>query len=89
MKCQVIRTCFRGGSLYKSGEVREVSEEMAQKHPKDFLPIGQEPEPLPEAPKPVSSPVTTESNPLVCKVCGRECKSEFGLKAHMRVHKKG
>ena len=37
-------------------------------------------------------PETTEStagttNDLVCSVCGKECKSAFGLKSHMRTHK--
>ena len=61
-KYLVIRSCFRDASLYKEGQVKELSDEMAQKHPKDFQLIGQEPKPrpeptpLPEAPKPVSSP---------------------------------
>ena len=28
-----------------------------------------------------------DSNPLVCPVCGKECKSEAGLKKHMTSHK--
>ncbi len=94
-KYLVIRSCFRAGSLYKEGQVKELSDEMAQKHPKDFRLLGQEPKPLtpPEAPPSMpetskSSPVTTESNPLVCKVCGKECKSAFGLKVHQRSHSK-
>lgn len=27
------------------------------------------------------------ANDLVCPVCGKECKSPFGLKSHMRKHK--
>lgn len=28
-----------------------------------------------------------ETNPLACTVCGKPCKTEFGLKSHMRTHK--
>lgn len=87
-KYLIIRTCFRAGSFYKQGQVKELSDEMAQKHPKDFRLLGEEPAPLPETPQPVSSPVANESNPLICKVCGRECKSAWGLTVHMRSHKK-
>ena len=38
---------------------------------------------LPEATE--STPEVT--NDLLCSVCGKECKSAFGLKAHMRTHK--
>lgn len=26
-------------------------------------------------------------NPLVCDICGKECKSQFGLNSHKRSHK--
>lgn len=42
-----------------------------------------EPEPSPEAPEPITKP----ENELVCSVCGKECKSAFGLKSHVRIHK--
>ncbi len=28
-----------------------------------------------------------QTKPFVCDVCGKECKSEFGLKSHKRSHK--
>lgn len=43
----------------------------------------QKPEPLPEA----TESTTVVTNDLVCSVCGKECKSAFGLKSHMRTHK--
>lgn len=27
-----------------------------------------------------------EVNPLVCEICGKECRSAFGLQAHMKKH---
>jgi len=41
------------------------------------------PEPSPDAPE----SITGATNDLVCSVCGKECKSSFGLKSHMRTHK--
>ena len=35
--------------------------------------------------KPESSSMVV--NPLACRECGKICKSEFGLRSHMRVHK--
>ena len=33
------------------------------------------------------APEVKSTGSLVCPVCGRECKSDFGLKSHMRTHK--
>jgi len=51
-----------------------------------------EPEPLPYAPETAVTPseptlLTEGTNDLECSVCGRVCKSAFGLKSHMRTHK--
>jgi len=64
---------------------------------RELLPAPVEPEPEPEVevkvePEPEPEPEATESTPevvndLVCPICGRECKSSFGLKSHMRIHK--
>lgn len=32
-------------------------------------------------------PEPTDVDDLSCSVCGRPCKSAFGLKSHMKVHK--
>jgi len=47
-------------------------------------------------PEPVAEPVVevpqTEikaQSRFICSVCGRECKSDFGLSVHMRTHKNG
>ena len=29
----------------------------------------------------------TEVGEVICPACGKKCKSDFGLKAHMRSHK--
>ena len=49
----------------------------------DCLTSGRWQELLPEATE--SAPEAT--NDLLCSVCGKECKSAFGLKSHMRTHK--
>jgi len=76
MKYLVLRTCFREACYYRAGDVREVPDSVVQKHPKDFQ--------LAERPD-VEADV--ESNPLVCPECGKECKSQFGLQSHLRIHK--
>ena len=80
-----LRNCVVNDRLWKEGKVYNLPVEM-EKHPKNFRPMGEAPEPPPDAPQSTIEPVKSESNPLVCKECGKECKSEFGLKAHMRVH---
>ncbi len=86
MKYLVLRNCFtRECVYYKKGAVVELPVAMF-KDKKNFRSMEKpapEPEPPPEAPEPITSP----ENELVCSVCGKECKSPFGLKAHLRVHK--
>jgi hypothetical protein len=31
---------------------------------------------------------TEAPNPLICDVCGKECKNQLGLNSHKRSHKK-
>lgn len=81
MKYLVIRTCFRDACLYKAGEVREISEEMAQKHPKDFQLVGQPPVPsdVPES--------KSVEGAIVCPTCGRKFSHKIALSGHLRTHK--
>lgn len=43
------------------------------------------PAPVEEA-APEANPKETP-NPLVCDICGKECKNQFGLNSHKRSHK--
>ena len=46
-------------------------------------------EPAPIVVKKLEAPVVVKSvvEPNTCSVCGKVCKSEFGLRSHMRSHK--
>ena len=79
MKFLCLRDCYVNDRFWHQGEVYELPEAM-EKSEKNFKPIE---EPIPDAPELPTSPV--ESN--ICPVCGKECKSPFGLRAHMRKHK--
>ncbi len=85
MDYECLRNCYIGERLWKEGRVYTLPVDM-EKHPKNFRPVGQAPEP--EVPQSVPEPKEKETNPLVCKVCNRECKSDLGLISHNRVHKK-
>ena len=82
-----LRNCFVDGRLWKEGKVYDLPDTMNKYH-KNFRPVGEAPESELGAPQSTTEPKKEESNPLVCKECGRECKSEFGLKSHLRAHKK-
>jgi len=82
MKCLVLRTCFRGACLHKEGEIKEISDSMAQKHTKDFRPLSETPSTGEEG-----NPIKEGDNSLVCPECGKPCKSKFGLQSHKRIHK--
>lgn len=92
-----LRNCFVNVVLWKEGKVYDLPDEM-EKSPKNFRLVGEPaPAPAPEpAPQPTSEaqrakiePVkeVAKQTPLICPSCGRECKSDFGLKSHMRSHK--
>lgn len=76
MQYLALRDCFVEDRYHRKGEVYELPDDFP-KYEKNFRLVSSTPE---------SSPAQPSS--LVCTVCGRECKSELGLKSHMRAHKK-
>jgi len=93
MKYICLRNCYVGERLWKAGKTYDLPDNM-EKNEKNFSPIGEAPETLPATPQAtpeaVEDKVTTipPTDNLICPDCGKECKSEFGLKSHLRVHKK-
>lgn len=77
MRYHVLRNCYVNDRYYSKGEVKELPEDM-WKSEKNFKPVS-------DAPESVTSP----ENGLVCPICGKECKSKFGLQSHTRIHTKG
>lgn len=56
----------------------------------DLQPVKTQTERNQEAIDILFTPIVEEEpvgNPLVCKICGKECKSKLGLHSHMRSHK--
>ncbi len=79
MKYQCLRDCFTSASFYREGMVYDLPDAMP-KSAKNFAPV--------EAVKEPEKAVVPENN-LKCPVCGRECKSAFGLYSHRRSHNGG
>jgi hypothetical protein len=86
MKYLCLRDCFVNSRLWREGQTYNLPDTM-KISPKNFKPVKlddeQEAPPAPEAPTP-----EPPANELVCHVCGKECKSAFGLQSHMRSHDK-
>jgi len=78
-----LRDCYVGELYRYGGEVYELPDDMEKSEKNFMLMEGQEP--TPEAVESMASPIEEVVN-IVCPVCGKECKSSFGLKAHQRVH---
>lgn len=77
-KYLVLRNCFTEECRYfKKGEVVELPESM-YKYEKNFRLVDRS----------MTEPPPEPKNELVCQVCGKECKSKFGLQSHIRVHNK-
>ena len=75
MKYICLRNCYVNDRFWHQGEVYELPDDMV-KSEKNFKPVSD----VPESP-------TSPAEGNVCPVCGKECKSPFGLKAHTRIHK--
>jgi len=98
MKYITLRDCYVNDRLWRKGEVYELPDEM-NKSEKNFKPLDEPaPAPVPDKTEPAPAPVPAsalESEPepeptpetLKCPSCGKECKSVFGLRAHMKIHK--
>ncbi len=74
MKYRCLRACYVEDRLFAKGESYDLPDAFP-KYEKNFELMGE-----PESTSPTSN--------LVCTECGRECKSELGLKSHMRTHQK-
>lgn len=74
MNCFILRNCYVD-RYYEKGEVRDVPDSLVKLHPKNFKRVGVVEE------EPQSKSV------LVCPECGKECKSELGMRSHSRIHK--
>ena len=72
MQYRCLRACFVNDRLFAEVESYERPDAFP-KYEKNFKPMGE-----PDSTSPAQ----------VCTECGRECKSELGLKSHMRSHQK-
>ena len=74
MEYLVLRTCYVNDRYFTKGEVKELPDDFPI-YEKNFSPVGVQ-----------EAPLELLEDSLVCPVCGKECKSKFGLQSHMRVH---
>lgn len=95
MRYLTLRDCYVNDRLWREGDIYELPEAM-EKSPKNFKPLD-EPRVAEVKEEPIEAVTATtetaEDSPaeidggFKCEACGRVCKSEFGLKSHMRKHK--
>ena len=64
------------GYTYEKPVIQVIEEPVIQPKEEQVIKIDELTEPLPK-----------EVTDILCPECGKECKSELGLSAHMRVHK--
>jgi len=101
LKYLVLRNCFTEECRYfRKGDIVDLPDAMF-KDEKNFRPM-EKPAPVPVSKPELKadegialeiSPSALESvasslDGLVCPVCGKLCKSKFGLQSHVRVHRK-
>ena len=75
MRIRILRNFNHTGIIYTAGTVVDVNPETANRWCSHGLAMQD---------KSVDVPEVKE---LVCSVCGKGCKSTFGLMSHMRSHK--
>jgi hypothetical protein len=88
----VVMPAREAGECFTDEQKAAIQEAEIQKEMlKTEIPPMEVPEGMVLIDPPGSGPVTEtpaeQPKGLVCDVCGKECKSEFGLKSHKRSHK--
>ena len=78
MRIRIKRDFSYEDRSYQAGTVANVSQEKGNRWCSHGLAMED---------KSVDIPEIKADKSLVCSVCGKECKSAFGLQSHMRTHK--